>query len=141
MPLPYLLALERNRPRHRSGRGQESWPPTPGAATYCKYLKSRTHGPVPLTPPFGGLLDQTEIGEFRDVQRFLDESEVFDLVDARLHDLQVGLGIEVAMEIALGEQPALQGGRRPLEEARSQRHRLLVVGRVVVPAQRRTRVF
>src|SRR5215471_19915468 len=77
--------------------------------------------------PLGGFFDQAQICVFRYVQAFLDESNGFCLVDARLHHLEIGLGIHVAIKVLFGEEPAVERGRRPLEIARGKRDGLLAV--------------
>ena len=75
----------------------------------------------------GRLLNQTQVGIFRCVDRFLDESQFLDLFDTFLNDLKIRLAVEIAVEVLFSEQPVFQQRRRSLQEARDNLHRLLVV--------------
>src|SRR5262249_13558027 len=54
---------------------------------------------VPVTAAPGRLLNQTQVGIFRCVDRFLDESQFLGLFDTFLNDLKIRLAVEIAVEV------------------------------------------
>src|SRR6516165_7031861 len=83
---------------------------------------------MPLSAAPRGLLQQSELGIFRDVERFFDETDFLDPVDALLNYAQIRLPVEIAVKILFGEQPVLEDRRWALEEPRDHPDRLPVIG-------------
>lgn len=65
----------------------------------------------------------------------LEKADFSCRVEAALQRVEIGFGGRLAVEILLGEQPAVESGRRNLGEIRDELDRFLSIRGVGVPSQ------
>src|ERR1051326_4423603 len=97
------------------GSGRAGWPPPPPGVNLGRL------GPGSL--PFGGFLDDAEIGVLLNVDRGADEPEFLLQIDIPLQRIEIGERLGVAVIILLGKRPAVVERSRAFGDLGEQRHR------------------
>src|SRR6185312_9282735 len=90
---------------------------------------------VSLADPLRRLLDEAEIGVFLGIEIGFQEAQIMRRGDVALQRVEIGHALRVVIEIALGEEPSRPQRGRGLGVGGHVLDRLVVIGRIPIPAQ------